>query len=111
MAEAISIGVSVRAADRIRRALAERGSGLGVRIGVKSSGCSGFSYVLEYADEVVDGDWLVEKEGVKLLVEGRSAAMLDGTVLDYVREGFNEGFRFENPNVKSSCGCGESFTV
>ena len=89
----------------------KRGKGVGLRLGVKTTGCSGMAYVMEYADQVEDDDVVFEDQGVKVLINPKSLVYLDGTELDYAKEGLNEGFQFNNPNVKDSCGCGESFTV
>jgi len=91
--------------------LASRGKGVGVRLGVRTSGCSGMAYVLEFVDDVEDSDTVFEDRGIKVVVDQKSLVYLDGTELDYGKEGLNEGFRFNNPNVKSACGCGESFNV
>lgn len=107
----MTISVTAKAADQIRKALARRGAGLGLRIDVRTSGCSGYAYALEFADAAGDGDLWFESEGVTLLVDARSLPMIDGTRLDWVREGLAEGFRFDNPNASATCGCGESFSV
>jgi iron-sulfur cluster assembly protein len=107
----MAISLSESAAERVRNRLASRGRGLGLRVGVKASGCSGFSYVVDYADEARADDLVFESQGVKLYVDGASLPALDGMRIDYVRQGLNESFRFENPNVRGECGCGESFTV
>ena len=107
----MSISLTEKAASQIRKALDKRGQGSALRLGVRTSGCSGMAYVLEFADEAQADDVVFESQGVKVLVDPKSFVYLDGTVLDYTREGLNEGFRFENPNVKGQCGCGESFTV
>jgi iron-sulfur cluster assembly protein len=107
----MAITLSEAAADRVRKFLDNRGSGVGVRLGVKTSGCSGMAYVLEFVDELNDDDVVFEDHGVKVIVDKKSLVYLDGTELDYGKEGLNEGFRFNNPNVKEACGCGESFTV
>jgi len=99
------------AADRVRTFLANRGKGLGLRLGVRTSGCSGMAYVIEFADELETDDQVFEEQGVKVIVDPKSLLYLDGTELDYTKEGLNEGFKFNNPNVRDSCGCGESFTV
>ncbi|HQX68450.1 MAG TPA: iron-sulfur cluster assembly accessory protein, partial [Ottowia sp.] len=88
-----------------------RGKGVGVRLGVKTTGCSGLAYQLEYVDDVAPEDALFEQHGVKLMVDPKSLAYIDGTELDYVREGLNEGFRFNNPKERDRCGCGESFRI
>jgi len=107
----VAISLSESAADRVSRFLENRGSGLGVRLGVKTSGCSGMAYVLEFVDDVNDDDVVFEDRGVKVIIDQKSMVYLDGTELDYGKEGLNEGFKFNNPNVKDECGCGESFTV
>jgi iron-sulfur cluster assembly protein len=107
----MSITLTQTAADRIMSFLDNRGKGVGLRLGVKTSGCSGMAYVIEFADEVGAEDEVFEDKGVKVLVDPKSLIYLDGTELDYAKEGLNEGFKFNNPNVKDSCGCGESFTV
>ena len=107
----MGITLTEAAASRVRAFLDQRGKGVGLRLGVKTTGCSGMAYVIEYADEVEEGDTVFEDHGVKVLVNPRSLVYLDGTELDYAREGLNEGFRFNNPNVKDMCGCGESFNV
>lgn len=107
----MAITLSEPAAERIRKFLDNRGSGIGVRLGVKTSGCSGLAYVLEFVDELNDDDVVMEDKGVKIIVDKKSLVYLDGTELDYGKEGLNEGFKFNNPNVKDQCGCGESFTV
>ncbi len=107
----MGITLTEPAADRVRQFLDSRGRGLGVRLGVRTSGCSGMAYVLEFVDELDDSDTVFEDRGVKVIVDRKSLAYLDGTELDYGKEGLNEGFKFNNPNVKSECGCGESFNV
>ena len=107
----MSLSVTPKAAAQIRKALTQRGSGLGLRIAVKTSGCSGYAYALEFADAANDDDQCFETEGVTLLVDAQSLPLVDGTELDWVREGLNEGFKFHNPNASASCGCGESFAV
>ncbi|MDH5435795.1 MAG: iron-sulfur cluster assembly protein IscA [Gammaproteobacteria bacterium] len=99
------------AAERVSQFLESRGKGIGLRLGVKTTGCSGMAYVLEFIDEVAPEDQVFEDKGVKVIVDPKSLVYIDGTELDYTREGLNEGFKFNNPNVKDSCGCGESFTV
>ena len=107
----MSITLTEAAALRITTFLNNRGSGVGLRLGVKTTGCSGMAYVIEFADEVDDADQVFTDKGIKVLVDPKSLIYLDGTELDYTKEGLNEGFKFNNPNVKDSCGCGESFTV
>ncbi|NNJ94655.1 MAG: iron-sulfur cluster assembly protein IscA [Halobacteria archaeon] len=107
----MAITLTDTAADRIKGFLAQRGKGVGLRLAVKTTGCSGMAYVMEYVDEIEDGDVVFEDRGVKVIISPKSLVYLDGTELDYAREGLNEGFRFNNPNVKDMCGCGESFNV
>ncbi len=107
----MAITVSAAAARHVNRYLSKRGKGLGVRLGVKTTGCSGLAYKLEYVDEAEPEDVIFEAHGVKVLVDPKSLAYIDGTELDFVREGLNEGFRFNNPNERDRCGCGESFRV
>lgn len=107
----MSVTLSTNAARHVSDFLAKRGKGVGIRLGVKTSGCSGMAYRLEFVDETQEEDLVFESNGVKVIVDPKSLAYLDGTELDFVREGLNEGFRFNNPNVKDSCGCGESFNV
>jgi iron-sulfur cluster assembly protein len=107
----MAISLSESAAERVRNRLASRGRGLGLRVGIKTMGCSGYSYVVDYVDEAHADDMVFESLGVKLFVDGASLAAIDGTRIDFVRQGLNESFRFENPNVRGECGCGESFTV
>ena len=107
----MAITLTEAAARHVIKYLAKRGQGVGVRLGVKTTGCSGLAYKLEYVDEVAPEDQLFEQHGVKLMVDPKSMAYLDGTELDYVREGLNEGFKFNNPRERDRCGCGESFRV
>ncbi|NOZ11454.1 MAG: iron-sulfur cluster assembly protein IscA [Gammaproteobacteria bacterium] len=107
----MAISMTEGAADHVRKFLENRGKGAGIRVGIKTTGCSGFAYVLEFVDEVDSSDQVFESYGVKLFVDPKSLLHLDGTELDYTKEGLNEGFQFNNPNVKDTCGCGESFTV
>jgi len=107
----MAISMSEAAAQRVNTFLESRGSGLGVRLGVKTTGCSGLAYVLEFVDDLNDDDEVFEDRGVKVIIDQKSLVYLDGTMLDYGKEGLNEGFIFKNPNVKDECGCGESFTV
>ncbi|MBK1673781.1 iron-sulfur cluster assembly protein IscA [Ectothiorhodospira shaposhnikovii] len=107
----MAVTLSDTAADRVRNFLEKRGKGIGLRLGVKTTGCSGMAYVMEFVDELDEGDTVFEDKGVKVVINPRSLVYLDGTELDYTREGLNEGFRFKNPNENSRCGCGESFNV
>ena len=105
------ISLSESAAKHVSNFLTKRGKGIGVRLGVKTSGCSGMAYKLEFADAAEPEDIVFESQGLKVLVDPKSLPYLDGTELDYTKEGLNEGFKFNNPNVKDECGCGESFNV
>ncbi len=107
----MAISLTDSAANRVRNFLASRGSGLGLRLSVRRTGCSGFAYVVNYADETRPGDVVFEDHGVKVFVDKDSLALIDGTIVDFVKHGLNEAFRFHNPNVKGECGCGESFSV
>ncbi len=99
------------AADRVSKFLADRGKGVGLRLGTKTYGCSGMAYVVEFADEIEDTDTVFEDHGIKIIIDPKSLVYLDGTEMDYTKEGLNEGFKFNNPNEDGECGCGESFTV
>ena len=107
----MAVTLTERAATHISNFITKRGKGVGLRLGVRTSGCSGMAYTLEFADEIAGDDSQFDSHGVKVLIDPKSLAYLDGTELDYVREGLNEGFKFNNPNIKSQCGCGESFGV
>lgn len=107
----MSVSMTQSAAKHVQNFLTKRGKGLGLRLGVKTSGCSGMSYKLEYADALATDDLVFEYFDVKLIIDPKSLAYIDGTELDFVKEGLNEGFKFNNPNVKDECGCGESFNV
>lgn len=107
----MAITLTEAAARHIDRYITRRGKGIGLRLGVKTSGCSGLAYKLEYADDQLDTDVVFESHGVRVFVDPKSLAYIDGTELDFVREGLNEGFKFRNPNVRGECGCGESFQV
>lgn len=107
----MSIEVTQQAADHIRAALQRKGSGVGLRLGVKTTGCSGFSYTVDYAEEIGEFDSVFEQHGVRVVVDRKSLPFLEGVQVDYVREGLNEHFTFHNPNVRDTCGCGESFSV
>ena len=107
----MAITLTENAVQHVRNFLAKRGKGVGLRVGVRTSGCSGMAYKLEFADEVGGDDLQFVSGGVTVLVDPKSLPYVDGMVLDYTREGLNEGFKFNNPNVKNECGCGESFGV
>ena len=107
----MAITLTDRAANHVQNYLAKRGRGLGVRFGVRTTGCSGMAYKLEFVDAATDGDQAFESHGVKVFVDPKSLVYIDGTELDFVREGLNEGFKFNNPQEKDQCGCGESFNV
>jgi iron-sulfur cluster assembly protein len=107
----MAVTLTEKAATHVQNFVAKRGKGVGLRIGVRTTGCSGFAYKLEFADAVNPDDHQFESHGVKVLVDPKSLPFLEGTQLDYTREGLNEGFKFSNPNVKDECGCGESFNV
>ncbi|ELR65262.1 Iron binding protein IscA for iron-sulfur cluster assembly [Photobacterium marinum] len=107
----MAITITEAAASRVATFLENRGKGIGLRLGVRTSGCSGMAYVLEFVDELDEGDQVFEEKGIKIIVDAKSMLYLDGTELDFAKEGLNEGFKFNNPNVSSECGCGESFNV
>lgn len=107
----MAISMTAAAADRVRSFLHNRGKGIGLRVGVKTTGCSGLAYVLEFVDSLNPDDEVFDHDDLKLIVDGKSLVYIDGTQLDFVKEGLNEGFQFNNPNVNGECGCGESFTV
>lgn len=107
----MAITMTTPAVERVKAFLQNRGRGLGLRVGVKTTGCSGLAYVLEFVDELNDDDAVFDIDDVKVIVDRKSLVYIDGTELDYVKRGLNEGFEFNNPNVKDECGCGESFTV
>ncbi len=107
----MAISLTEPAAESVRTYLDARGKGVGLRVGVKKTGCNGFAYVINYADAVEDGDIVFEQRGVKIVVDQTSLDLIDGTEVDFVKDGLNEAFRFRNPNVTGECGCGESFSV
>jgi iron-sulfur cluster assembly protein len=107
----MALSLTESAARHVNAQLTARGKGLGIRVGVTTTGCSGMAYVLEFVDELEDGDRVFEDHGIKLVVDPKSLVYIDGTEMDFVKEGVNEGFEFHNPNVKGECGCGESFSV
>ena len=107
----MSISLTPAAAERVKTFIASRGKGLGLRLGVRKTGCSGFAYVVNYADDRKDQDLVFEDQGVKVFVDPLSLPLIDGTTVDFIKQGLNEAFRFHNPNIKGECGCGESFNV
>lgn len=107
----MSLSLSESAARHVSNYIAKRGKGVGVRLAVKTAGCSGMAYKLEFVDEPLADDLSFDSFGVKIFTDAKSLPYLDGTQLDFVKEGLNEGFKFNNPNVKDECGCGESFNV
>ena len=107
----MAVTLTSSAASRVHSFLQSRGKGIGLRLGVKTSGCSGMAYTIEFADEAAPEDLVFDSHGVQVLVDPQSLVYLDGTELDFAREGLNEGFKFNNPNAVASCGCGESFSV
>ncbi len=107
----MSVTVTEKAAEHINKSLTKRGKGVGLRVGVRTTGCSGMAYKLEFVDEPTQEDTLFESHGVTIVVDPKSLPYLEGIELDFAREGLNEGFKFNNPNEKARCGCGESFTV
>jgi len=107
----MSISLTPAAAERVKTFIASRGKGLGLRLGVRKTGCSGFAYVVNYADDSRPADLVFEDHGVKVFVDPESLPLIKGTTVDFVKQGLNEAFRFHNPNIKGECGCGESFSV
>lgn len=107
----MAISLTKSAATRVRSFLEKRGRGVGLRIGVRKSGCSGYAYTIDYADAIDADDVVFDRDGVKVIVDPKSLGLIDGTEVDFVKDGLNEAFKFRNPNVKGECGCGESFTV
>ena len=107
----MAVSMSEVAAQHVQRQLQMRGKGIGIRLGVKTTGCSGMAYVLEFVDAPEESDHVFESHGLSIVVAPKSLSYLDGTVLDFGKEGLNEGFKFTNPNVKDECGCGESFNI
>ncbi|HUO78574.1 MAG TPA: iron-sulfur cluster assembly accessory protein [Steroidobacteraceae bacterium] len=107
----MAVTLSPAAADRVRSFLAARGHGVGLRLAVKRTGCSGYAYVVNYAEDVAPGDTVFEDQGVKVVVDAGSLALVDGTEVDFVKHGLNEAFKFRNPKARAECGCGESFSV
>ena len=107
----MAISLTESAARRVKSYLEKRGRGVGLRIGVKRTGCSGWAYLIDYADEIDSNDVVFEEGDVKVVVDSKSLELIDGTEVDFVKEGLNEAFKFRNPNIKGECGCGESFSV
>jgi iron-sulfur cluster assembly protein len=107
----MGITITEAAAKHVRAFLDNRGKGIGIRLGVRTSGCSGMAYEIEFVDELQEEDQVFEERGIKIIIDSKSLVYLDGTEVDYAREGLNEGFKFNNPNATGECGCGESFTV
>ncbi len=107
----MAISLTDSAADRVRNHLDSRGKGVGLRLGVTQTGCSGYSYVINYADEIADDDVVFEDKGVKVVVDADALPLIDGTEVDFVQSGLNQAFSFRNPNVTGECGCGESFNI
>lgn len=107
----MAITMSEAAAEHVVDQMTSRGKGLGIRVGVTTTGCSGMAYVLEFVDEIEESDEVFEDHGIKIVVDPKSLVYIDGTEMDFVKTGVNEGFEFRNPNVKGECGCGESFSI
>mgnify|MGYP001500685153 CR=1 FL=1 len=107
----MAISLTESAAERVRGYLERRGHGVGLRLGIKKTGCSGYAYVIDYADDINPDDVVFDVLDVKVIVDNDSLQLIDGTQVDFVKEGINEAFKFRNPNVKGECGCGESFSV
>ncbi|MEM6639264.1 MAG: iron-sulfur cluster assembly accessory protein [Pseudomonadota bacterium] len=107
----MALSMTPAAAARVDERLKARGKGIGLRIGIQKTGCSGYAYVVNYADDIQDGDAVFESEGLKIVVDREHLEFLDGTQVDFVKQGLNEAFQFANPNVAGECGCGESFSV
>lgn len=107
----MAVSLTESAAERVRSYLSARGQGIGLRVGIKKTGCSGYAYVVNYADAVEDEDVIFEQYGVKVVVDTKALELIDGTEVDFVKQGLNEAFQFRNPNVTGQCGCGESFSV
>lgn len=107
----MAVQLTERAARHVKAVLAQRGGGVGLRLGVKRSGCSGYAYKVDFAEDIAPDDRVYETHGVKLVVDPTSLVFIDGMEVDYVRQGLNEAFEFRNPNIKDQCGCGESFNI
>ena len=107
----MAISLTSSAADRVRGYLDRRGHGVGLRVGVRKTGCNGYAYVIDYAESIGPDDSVFEEDGVKVIVDSKSLGLIDGTEVDFVKDGLNEAFKFRNPNIKGECGCGESFSI
>ncbi|MBH98629.1 MAG: iron-sulfur cluster assembly protein IscA [Rhodospirillaceae bacterium] len=107
----MAISLTKNAAERVRGYIERRGHGVGLRIGIKKTGCSGFAYVIDYADSINPDDVVFDEFGVKVVINHENLKVIDGTRVDFVKEGINEAFKFHNPNIKGECGCGESFSI
>lgn len=107
----MAVTLTEAAASRVKHFLSNRGKGIGLRLGVKTSGCSGMAYVIEFVDALDESDQVFDSHGVQVIIDPKSLVYLDGTEVDFAKEGLNEGFKFNNPNANAECGCGESFTV
>jgi len=107
----MAISLTSSAVERVQSYLAKRGRGLGLRVGVRKTGCSGYAYVIDYADSIGKDDSVFEDSGVKVIVDAESLEIINGTEVDFIKDGLNEAFKFRNPNVKGECGCGESFNI
>ena len=107
----MALSLTESAAERVSTYLEKRGHGVGLRVGVTETGCSGYSYVINYAEEIADDDVVFEDKGVTVVVTPEALQLIDGTEVDFVKNGLNEAFSFRNPNIKGECGCGESFNV
>ena len=107
----MAISLTESAANRVHKYLDARGDGIGLRLGITETGCSGYSYVINYAEEIGADDVIFEDKGIKVVIDPEALALIDGTEVDFVKNGLNEAFSFRNPNIKGECGCGESFTV
>ena len=107
----MAISLTESAAERVNKYLGARGDGVGLRLGITKTGCSGYSYVINYADEIREDDVIFEDRGVKIVVDPDALPLIDGTEVDFIKNGLNEAFSFKNPNIAGECGCGESFTV
>lgn len=107
----MAVTLTEKAAQHIANNIKQRGKGIGLRLGIRTAGCSGLAYKLEYVDKAMSQDQVFESYGIRIFVDPKSLLYIDGTELDFAREGLNEGFKFQNPNIKDECGCGESFRI